>query len=512
MTSFRSQLRTVAFALALFAGVFFVAPQDASAACTISNVEVRPHGIQPPALGTVVQSWDFPGPNNPYRNATNGYYADGYDHSNPGFPPFVYLDVETSDCQDKIVHVQIFQHNADQPMLTAYSHNVGDILVFVGPNMPQLPGYNTNDDSFTVAFRAGDTWCQADLGDYDCRIWFRVFDSVNPAGNYIKGTPASPELLYENDGVNYPWSFAGVQSLGTILDNPGEVPPVDYSFFSEGYDEYLAPLPGLSTTGSSTLGGFLQSLFTVMIMLAGILAFIMLIVYGIMHATVEAVGLKVQAKEKMWNAIFGLVMALGAWVILNTINPNLASNLSITIPKATFDDVSPEWQNGNAPVGTNIASGNTVGGQPILQGAAWPSDAAQRSQLTGAGISINHANCPTAGSSGCTSVYFEGPAAQVINNLTSLKTVCNCELVVTGGSESWLHTTHGPTRKVIDLRATDGPNGLNAYLRGLQGGPAPGESFPTGKKITVPGVGTFYAEPPGATGNTTAPHWHVTFN
>lgn len=510
MTSFCSQLRTITLALALFAGVFFVAPRDASAACVISSIQMRPNGVQPTAPSTPASPEDFPGPYNSYRNtsiAGSGFTEEGYSSV---IPLYVYLDLQTAGCENQVIGFDIF--NVGQ-----LGSSFGDSIEYVpaGGTPQVLPGHFSDSPNFTIALEAGEKYCHEVSAQWDCRYYVAFNSDGMPGTEYYEGTGDEPILNYECESCGSilsddPWTYYGIIPFQTMLDqvSSGGFTPGDYVYFSEGYDEYLAPLPGLSTTGSSTLGGFLQSLFTVMIMLAGILAFVMLIVYGIMHATVEAVGMKVQAKEKMWNAIFGLIMALGAWVILNTINPNLASNLSITIPKATFDDVSPAWQNGNAPAGTVIGGSNTVGGQSIAQGAAWPSDAAQRQQLTGAGISINHANCPTAGSSGCTSVYFEGPAAQVISNLTSFKTTCMCELVVTGGSESWLHTTHGPTVKVVDLRKTPS---LNAYLRALPGGPAPGDTFPTGKYITIAGVGKFYAEPSGATSNTDAEHWHVTF-
>ena len=156
-----------------------------------------------------------------------------------------------------------------------------------------------------------------------------------------------------------------------------------------------------------------------------------------------------------------------AWIILNTINPELASNLNITIPELILDSPPPEWQDGGAPTGSNIAKGRTLNGQPITQGMPWPSDSAQREQLADSGISVNTTDdcSPTAGGEHCTSVYFEGDAS-VIDNMISFKSVCNCEMVVTGGSEVWLHRTHAPNRKIVDLRATES---LNSYLRGLPG-------------------------------------------
>ncbi len=111
-----------------------------------------------------------------------------------------------------------------------------------------------------------------------------------------------------------------------------------------GHDDYLAPLPGFSSSNTcaeppcSQLGNFLRGLFTLLIVVAGILAVIMIVVGGITYATSDAFSGKSAGKEMMLHAVFGLILALGGWVILNSINPNLASNLGITIPRVSLID------------------------------------------------------------------------------------------------------------------------------------------------------------------------------
>lgn len=272
----------------------------------------------------------------------------------------------------------------------------------------------------------------------------------------------------------------------------------------------LAPLPGF--TGNPNLGQWLESLFTMLIVIAGILALIMIIVGGITYVTSESFGEKGKGKGYIMNAIAGLVLALGAWVILNTINPNLAEDLNIKIPTVTLDGPTKEWAGGNAAPGTNIAPTALLNGQPIIMGMPWPDDSQQRGQLSAVGISVvssGNSNCtPTAGTPNCTSVYFDGPASGIIQEIINFKSTCgNCDIVITGGSEAWLHETHGPNKRIVDIRATPS---LNTYLNGLPGGPSPSANFPSGQTINIEGVGRFYAEPSGSTGNTTAKHWHVT--
>lgn len=89
----------------------------------------------------------------------------------------------------------------------------------------------------------------------------------------------------------------------------------------------LAPFPGLmNTTFDIRAGGlseYLQGIFRIAIGAAGILAVVMLVVCGIRMMGTGSSSAKSEAKECITNAILGLLLAIGSWVILNTINPDL---------------------------------------------------------------------------------------------------------------------------------------------------------------------------------------------
>ena len=112
----------------------------------------------------------------------------------------------------------------------------------------------------------------------------------------------------------------------------------------------LAPLPcpsgdtscsgnltDYSTTGD--LSGYLNMAIAIFIGICAVLAVIMIIIGGLEYMTSELISNKEHGKERITNAIFGLLLALGAWTILNTINPNLLktdlSNMPSTAPSAT---------------------------------------------------------------------------------------------------------------------------------------------------------------------------------
>lgn len=103
----------------------------------------------------------------------------------------------------------------------------------------------------------------------------------------------------------------------------------DISFAQTPYQE-LAPLPGTGDGGRTNAGQYIVGVFNLAISIAGVLAVIMIIYGGIKYMSTEAVSGKGDAKDTIQNAVFGLVLAIGAWLILYTINPRLVEfNLSI---------------------------------------------------------------------------------------------------------------------------------------------------------------------------------------
>ncbi|OGG55192.1 hypothetical protein A3D62_02655 [Candidatus Kaiserbacteria bacterium RIFCSPHIGHO2_02_FULL_49_11] len=83
----------------------------------------------------------------------------------------------------------------------------------------------------------------------------------------------------------------------------------------------LAPLPGVSNT--TNLSDFLNAAFKLGLAVAGTLAVVMITIGGIEYMTLESISGKSDAKNKIWNAVIGLLIALLIWIILYTINPNL---------------------------------------------------------------------------------------------------------------------------------------------------------------------------------------------
>lgn len=71
------------------------------------------------------------------------------------------------------------------------------------------------------------------------------------------------------------------------------------------------------------MAGYLYAIYKVFFITAGILATLMLIWGGFQYMTSEIPGMKGKGKDQMTNAIGGLLLAFGSYLILNTINPAL---------------------------------------------------------------------------------------------------------------------------------------------------------------------------------------------
>ncbi|MCX6751263.1 MAG: hypothetical protein NT161_00635 [Candidatus Nomurabacteria bacterium] len=93
-------------------------------------------------------------------------------------------------------------------------------------------------------------------------------------------------------------------------------------------------------------GNYLNIIIKIIIGFAAVLAMVMIVVGGIEYMTSEVISGKEAGKETITHAILGLLLALGAFLILNTINPQLLSACLDKLPQATItittEDISGE--------------------------------------------------------------------------------------------------------------------------------------------------------------------------
>lgn len=102
-------------------------------------------------------------------------------------------------------------------------------------------------------------------------------------------------------------------------------------------DEYtpLSAIPGTTMgTGTTTnLTTYLVGMFKLLIGVAGALAVVMIVIGGIQYMSTDAIYGKTEGRARINQALAGLLLALIAWLILYTINPDLLK-INAGLPEA----------------------------------------------------------------------------------------------------------------------------------------------------------------------------------
>jgi hypothetical protein len=82
----------------------------------------------------------------------------------------------------------------------------------------------------------------------------------------------------------------------------------------------------------TTLTEYIQSAYVILFIAVMLAAVIALIVYGAQYMFSNVYSLKINAKERIMKVAWGVGIALVSWLMLDQINPDLASKLLVNIP------------------------------------------------------------------------------------------------------------------------------------------------------------------------------------
>lgn len=213
----------------------------------------------------------------------------------------------------------------------------------------------------------------------------------------------------------------------------------------------LAPLPFTTTgaVGSQTtdMGTYISGAIKLLIAIGGALSILIAVIGGVQYvASGIAPDAKNSAKNRIQNAVIGLLLIISSWLILSSISPDLV-NFNLELPAI------------GAPTGALAGVTVTPGVAPTV----WESDASERATLLAGGVGVKAPTCEYLSQRPCTSVWNLGSDA--ISGLIQLKTACgvSCTILVTGGVEYWMHgnrstiiganpTKHKPGNSVVDIR------------------------------------------------------------
>ena len=130
-----------------------------------------------------------------------------------------------------------------------------------------------------------------------------------------------------------------------ICKEPKNILPAEPKVNTDTTYTPLAPLPGFpeefdtlpSKTNQCPFGNYLNIMIKLVIGIAAVLAMVMIVMGGIEYMTSDLISSKEAGKDTIKNALLGLFIALGAYLILNTINPKLLSACLDNLPEAVIE-------------------------------------------------------------------------------------------------------------------------------------------------------------------------------
>jgi hypothetical protein len=113
---------------------------------------------------------------------------------------------------------------------------------------------------------------------------------------------------------------------------------------ADGTYKYIKSFNTSATGSDQGIGGFLNFIFQIAIGIAGVIGVVMLTIFGFQYAAQDKnINTLAELRNKITNVIFGILLLLGIFIILRTINPDLLI-VEPEIPDVTltYDQLSGE--------------------------------------------------------------------------------------------------------------------------------------------------------------------------
>lgn len=150
--------------------------------------------------------------------------------------------------------------------------------------------------------------------------------------------------------VGYDARNSSINVSDLVPAKGGDTGPATYTFLAPLSKEFDV---GFNPTPENALGTYLNMMIKIIIGLAAIAAVIMITMGGIQYMTTELISSKEEGKDRIKNALLGLLLLLGSYTILFTINPDLL-NTTLKIDDAKIYALDePEVETAREAVRTN---------------------------------------------------------------------------------------------------------------------------------------------------------------
>lgn len=169
----------------------------------------------------------------------------------------------------------------------------------------------------------------------------------------------------------------------------------------KGEYELLTPIPEFCAPGAKCVykpgnfNNYVNTFVRLAIILSAILSVVMIVFGGFQYMTSESLGLKSEGKERMLNAVIGLVLLSASFLILNTINPNILSfkldikkvnvpnsgNSNETQVESATAGVSKDVQDSGGEILPLLNTGSIPFRNPSSDKNKWPSERAEKTSV-----------------------------------------------------------------------------------------------------------------------------------
>lgn len=225
---------------------------------------------------------------------------------------------------------------------------------------------------------------------------------------------------------------------------------IPFIVVAQGSDTGLVPCNGIDCNLCS-LVALISKVINFLIMLSVPIAVSLFAYAGaLLFTSGTNPGNREKAKHIFPIAAFGFIIALMAWLIIDTI-------LHTLVDKGYWRGIGPNWHtiqcsNQERPTNKSVSEwiGGIFGGKGVQPGTQAPSvqvvpesrggggvydDATARAILSSNGIVPNKENCTSPTQTNCTSL--QGVNQATIDQIVNLQSACNCgAFVLTGGTEN----------------------------------------------------------------------------
>lgn len=265
----------------------------------------------------------------------------------------------------------------------------------------------------------------------------------------------------------------------------------------------------------TSFADFVNGTINYILIIVSIAAIIYFIYGGLTYLTTDIVNKKSEGKDIIVRVVSGLLFVFLVFAIFKSINPDALkaavnfsdANVKIETPTQpdTRDDyvTSDDDEDPNTEVPTSEQ--NQTNTQKFNQIKNDDTRVTQLLDQIGVRYKTNY--CTYYGQKACTSYgLLPSKAIDGLGNLISSckKYKSDCSITVSGGTEFWLHKTHGPDKAVVDISKSSSSASFAQYVRTLK---TLGPSSPFEQRYEyIGGLGQRVM-----IGDEDSSHWHLIF-